>query len=232
MLVKTWLFFLFAWTWTIILIGVTIYKFIWTDQEDILKHYTSWNWILNTLFFVVERLGTIIDYFNPPSANKIYKKVEFFVYSYLIWPIYGSSWVVFWLVYVIFSQNSDILIEHTKEGGGKYTLGQVILGDRLLHVMPVVALLIYFFFQLPEIIRVVQFWTRGKHIWFYLVHNTLTPLLFLGFYTILFDTRDVYGITLHPALSFLIILSTLIVFVDLKIFVLRDYSINKINSLS
>ncbi len=210
---------LFSTSWLVILFGVTIYKFIWTDQIDILRHYTSWNWIFNTIFFILERVASFLDWYNGSIS---YMSI---VYSYVLWVIQGSNWIVFWLVWVILYQNPNILLEQTIDEGGKYTLGQVIIGDRLLHVLPVIIFLIYFILRLPEIIKIISWWKRNQKLYFLLFSNSLTTLLLVGSYRLLFDARDVYGITLSPGFSFLIIISTILVFVDLNILIFANYNI-------
>lgn len=184
---------------------------------DILRHYTSWNWIFNTVFFLLERIAHVVDFFNQSG------ELTWIVYNFFLWVIQGSNWIVFWLVFVILYQNPDILLEHTKEEGGEYTLGQVVLGDRLLHVIPVIAFLVFFILKLPDIVKYVQWWRKHNRLPFYLFSNTLITLLLVGFYRLLFDAREVYGITLAPGFSFLVILGTTLVFVVLNILIFAFY---------
>ncbi len=218
----------YIWTllWGAFLWGVLIFKLVSDDRYDIVRHYTSWSWAMALVFFTLDA----VSYF---AQSVLFRRI---VYAFFFWFAWANAWIVFWVVYVILGQNPQILLDATVSGGGAYTLGQVLLGERTLHVIPVIALVIWLFLRLPELARATahyakyhrssepEYRRRFHYRLAYFLWVTLVPFLTLGIYALVFNIEDTYGVTLHLIWVFFIIAGTLLLFVTLFVQLILEYA--------
>src|ERR1044072_3930388 len=104
-------FFLFLFTWTVILWVTTIYK-LDSDGRSFFTFFTNWNWTLQVLFFTVE-FGALASGFRT---------LRIFNLSFFFWITHGTTWLVFWLVFFMIRDNADFFLQLSSLEGGPYPL--------------------------------------------------------------------------------------------------------------
>ncbi len=212
--------------WGSFLWAVFIYKLSSADRYDIVKHYTTWSWVMAMVFFT-------LDFVSLFAHSVPFKRT---VYAFFFWFAWANAWVVFWIVFVILEENPEILTNNAVENGGQYSLGQVFLGERTLHVLPVLVLTLWLLLRLPELSRgtahyahyhkhsePIEYHRYRRRLW-YIVYVTLVPLVTIGIYALIFNPETTYGITLHPIWLFFIIVAVLVMFVTLFLQFVVEYA--------
>lgn len=207
---------LFIFSWTAALWTILIGKLIEDGIYNYTIHYTDWNWTINAVFFLLD----LITFF--PKA----KKLRLPLYYLFVWIANGSSWLVFYLIFVLFEDNVQLLINMSTLGGGKYELGFLINMNTVFHILPAMFMLAYLPIRRREITRVYatiykQFNSTVYPL--YVAFILLVPLMYIGFFEAIFDIRQIYGITLSKFYLVLIVLAVIAIMngVPLYLFIRR-----------
>lgn len=185
--------------WTAFLWTFVIGKLIVDGVSDYTTHYTDWNWTINAVFFLFDLLSYI------PKLNSI----QIFLLIFFVWLTFGSSWLVFWLIFILFAENPDIILNMSKEKGGKYSLGFLLNMNTVFHILPAIAILIYVFIKRKQIINVFYklevSLTKGAY-GFLIFLAIVSPLIYIGVFQTVFNVKQIYGITMPRGLLALIAL--------------------------
>lgn len=203
---------IFVVAWAVFLLVLFIGKFaVSSDGNDYLDHFTSWNWTINTVFFVLLAFSFI-------DQTRYFR---FGLHLFLLWLVFGSCWLVFWLVFVLFANNPDILFDLTIEGGGKYNFGLVLNFNTVYHTLPAILILVYIFLARVEVTLAVgyaigYFNPIGMQVFFFIWY-LLGSLLFIGLYAAIFNVQDIYGITLNVGILAVIGIAIVLVMVGLPL---------------
>lgn len=198
----------FRWIFTVLCVAYfwafLIGKLFLGGIEDFSTHYTDWNWMMISIFFVMD-LFTYI-----PNTSKL----EHMLCIFFLWMTFGSAWLVFWLVFIPVAQNPNLILDLTTERGGKYSIGFVVNMHINFHVIPALLMLIYVMANSRKI---------SKHFYRNYIEITLTgfvivnllalfsPAIYIGIYRALFNLDLIYGITMRDVYIALIAVAIIIV---------------------
>lgn len=184
-------------SWTGVLWLLFIGKILLSDDgaAGYFRHFTNWSWTLSAVFFLVD----VVTYTLPKRATHF---VRFQLAAYGFWLVNGAAWLVFWIVFVILNDNPRLLQNISDDGG--YSLGLVYCMDRIVHVLPPIALWLYASFRRNYFYAVMYSWFRVlvkrksdyyKLLWItYLGVSVLAPVPILLIYWLIFDINNVYGL--------------------------------------
>jgi hypothetical protein len=188
-------------------LGLLIGKFLYESFESYSVHFTNWNWTIMTLFYLCDLVSRVF------GRSSDFKKI---VQMVLFWVAYGTSWNVFWLVFVMFSDNEGVITELWIGNGGKYSMGFLINMNAVFHYLPAFSLSIYLFLNLDDVmdanLEIVRPHTSVIYKIVYGLFIVFMPLYFIGIYDLVLDIHQVYGITTHIALLILLAITISIVF--------------------
>jgi hypothetical protein len=126
------IFFFFLLTWTLLLWVTAIYK-LDNDGITFFTFFTNWNWTLQIVFFTLE-VGALFSNI---------KWVRVFNMSIVFWLTNGTTWLVFWLVFFMFKDNANFLLQISTIDGGPYAFWIVLEGNALFHVLISISMLAY-----------------------------------------------------------------------------------------
>lgn len=192
--------------WTVALWLLLIGKLATDDFLSFINHYTNWSWVINAAFFMLD----IFSLFDKT------RYMSMILGSSLFWLANASSWLVFWLVFIMLSDNPNIIIELSNQGGGKYPLGFILDMDRVFHVLPAIFILVYFVIRRKSVTRgvaLVFYPTTSKAIKaiyvLYIIIFSATPL---GLYNIFFNFVEIYGITTNVSVIYVMAIIITIIF--------------------
>ena len=188
--------FCFFTLWTFFIDVIMIGKIIDNAHEYII-HFTNWTWTANALFWTADFFCSLYSLSQPKKYKNFY---TLFILSVPFWITNGMSWLVFWLVFIMFADNSNILLNLTTINGGEYTLGFVLDMDRVFHVLPPIFCLLYCFFRRKAFawaIKIILY--RGAFSnffsWLYILTIVFGPLIALIFYCVSYNIEYIYGIS-------------------------------------
>lgn len=198
--------------WVLILVGVTAYKAHADGWKSFTLYLTNWVWMANAVFFALDLL---LGYALPSS---VFRYFSFFA----AWIVYGLNWIVFWLVFVLFTDNASFLLKMTHELGGDFDFGVVMNGDRLFHVLTQLLFLLWLLFRFTDLRDAFQaaFPTRRRlaFVLTWLLAGVVAPSIILITYRLVHDPHLVYGIELSDAAAFFLALIILVPMTGLTLF--------------
>lgn len=165
-----------------------IVEFGWFEY---IRHFTNWSWTLQTLFYAITLLGIVaID------ATALFVAAVFLPLTTIVFSVWiGSS--------VLLIRDPDF-VTHFFD---MWPAGVVMVGNDVVHVMPVLVLVFYAWLQGP----LVRYGLRrtaysALHVWgpmYFLLFCVWQvwggALLAIGLYRIFFDPNEVYATTLPEA---------------------------------
>jgi len=168
-------------------------------RNEFLIHYTNWNWILSIVFFSVLLLSLL-----DPSGV-----IQFFLFMIVFWPLLCSTTIVFYLVIIILHNNPNILLKNAKEFGGPHSMGIVLLGNYIIHILQYLVVLYLFLMRFRVIRYATVFGFQMKNhtfVWkfFYIIWQVFFIPIVITIYFFSFDLKEIYGITISLFLLFLI----------------------------
>jgi len=185
---------LFNVLWLLFLWTFTIGKLVKSGFHDFFIHFTNWTWFANAFFFLLEtlllKIPRLCGYSNKNMAT-------LYVLGFIFWVVNAMTWLVFWLVFIMFADNAGILLDMATE----YDMGFLLDMDRLFHVVPLPVLLFYVLLEGRRIgwalsLLVYRTSFRSWISWFYLIVFVLASgLITLGVFHACFDMKVVYKIT-------------------------------------
>jgi len=202
--------------WSITLVTFLIGKIVIEGLESFVTHYTNWNWTISATYFVSD----VFSYIEDP-------KRPYYLFTLIAtwyWTMFGSAWLVFWLVFIMFQENPDALTSLSTDEGGKFGMGFLLNMNALFHYMPAIIATLYTFLRRKDIRRNVVAFLVDTSIAlrvFYILPNMFGPLLFIGAYNILMNIVVIYGITLDPVFLFLIVILIDIFFIGVTMMLFR-----------
>jgi hypothetical protein len=194
---------LFNVAWVSLLWVMFIGKLVVSGTHEYISHFTNWAWTINALFFLLDTVAKILSCANRRSGSAL----ALYGVGFLFWIAHGMSWLVFWLVFIMFGDNPRVLTDLA----GDYDMGFILDMDRIFHVLPSMILLIYVVLERRLIgwtIAVLVYrnsFRQGVGAWFYLLGVVLFGgLITLALYYASYDIAIVYGITTSPWLLLLL----------------------------
>jgi hypothetical protein len=219
--------FFFSFLWAGVLAGMLIGKLVLEGFESYSIHFTNWNWTISTVFFLLD----VLAYADPSGIIRNY------VHTFAFWVANGSAWLVFWLVFIMFKDNDQVLMNLWTGNGGRYSMSFLINMNAIFHYVPAVFMLIYFALNNAQIAKAVhrilkrpKRIQRSVHIAMvttYVVIVLGTHLFFIGMYDVFADIKAVYGLTTNFGFICLTALGVSIVFNGLPLILLMSYKIKE-----
>lgn len=196
---------MYPWKWVDFVVNVVWVFLLWlvfgskvpSDGPWLYFHYfTNWMWTSNTIYYTVDLL-TYLDYSGT---------LQFYWLYVAWWPFFGNVCQVFWLVIPLLWMNPRIVVETAEEIGWSATL----VGERLVHVLPLVRAWFYLWCRSRDIIDVLRhyWWERPRDRWFFALYVLLMWLggnLLIAAYCLSYDFHKVYGLDLNVGVAFLMI---------------------------
>lgn len=95
--------------------------------------FTNWTFAETGLYFTLELAGYIYSFF---TTNNNWKSYQHCIRMCLIWAVLGANFLVFFMVFVLMVENWEMMNALTTEGGGTYTLGEVVDLEKVFHTLP------------------------------------------------------------------------------------------------
>lgn len=170
--------------WTIFLVASTLYKMIAGEDslEQFFSYLTNWNWTLNTFMFFLDFVSIFV----------FRSTIRYGIALGIFWLVNGVSALVFVLDFVLIYYNPNLLIEVSIENG--YSLGFVLVMDRLFHVFPLFFTLLYLALRRRSFQLVFVRMTSSNYlVWYSYAFLSITaPLLLLMIYSVAFNIESVY----------------------------------------
>ena len=209
---KRALLLIFIIVWLLALYSAAILKITSDGFHSYFMHFTNWNWTIHIIFFSSE----LYALFTGHEWHRIINLIVFF------WIVNGTSWLVFWLVFLMIRDNPDAILGLIKEKGGPYEAWVVLDGHALSHVLIIVTLLVYSMLVWRHLIDGVIFMV-GRKIRsraFALASMMLYPLLIIGLYITFFDFQTIYGLSTHLAWIMLLAVAVVLIFNVLPVFLI------------
>jgi hypothetical protein len=173
---------------------------------QVFRFLTNWTWALNTIFWTVDLL---VGYALPNSVFRYFSCT-------LVWFVHGVNWVVFWFVFPLLHDNPDMVMEVTRST--TLTLGQVLIGERVFHVLPTLFTVAWLLLHAREVrmaLSDIEFETvtlpqrrHNSNLVLYLVSGLAVPLLYFCTWRLFNDPWEVYGIVLRDAPTAVIVVLT------------------------
>jgi hypothetical protein len=176
--------------WAVVLWVVLLYRVSGGDDEimSYYTYFTNWSWTVQALFFGAWTLA-----YADTSGSAHY------LLAHLYWVVNGTAWLVFWLVVVMLADNPMILIAASTMGGGSMSLGAVMTGNTVVHVVPAIADMIFYILFYHHL-RMSLIWMASPRAPpaaapFFIVISTLYPLAFGGVWLLGHNPETVYGLS-------------------------------------
>jgi len=146
------------------------------------NHFTYWNYTLGWLFYGM----FIVAALDGVSTISWYMLLTFP-------PIFSSMFVVTFLIRIILYFNDWLLLEDSLFGVGKMELGEIQLGDFILHSAPFIGICIFIIMGGNDVFRraflsLVKPHYRGR----YYAYMYIIASILLLVYAISFDPRQIY----------------------------------------
>jgi hypothetical protein len=140
-----------AFVWTLISWVTILAKIRGSSVEATMYYFTNWTFVLTAAYFTSEvimfRFRTYSRFVAPTCTADGNDSLNVI----LFWWVLGQNISVFSLDFVLMLQNDGLVIEETKAGGGRFTVGQVMNFDKLFHVLPTVVMLLYYILSSDDI---------------------------------------------------------------------------------
>ena len=193
--------------WTVILI-----KTIGWGVQDYIMYFTNWSWTLQGLFYVAD----LICYIDRS------RKMHFFLLSFMFWPVYLTVSAVFWIVLFVTVINDKLFRQAVNE----YGVGDMILGNTLVHVVPYLFIIVFLSIRSSDITQIISAYREedgrfGGLFYAYLITNFVISVSFVVLYSFLNDYTKVYFVKILVSEAFLTVAITYgIVFFITLIFLL------------
>ena len=188
--------------WTGFLLYVIIDKLILGDLHQFLEHFTNWSLTLVLLFSIM----TLFTY----AWQAVYKRVLVLLYL----PTYGTTWVVYLGVAVIFLFNPGLLTHYFK----RFDNGVVIVANEVFHSLPLIVQTTYGWYHAGLIRKALHDTyesarSTGKDAsLLFILYQVYSPCLLLGLYALSYNANHVYDVDIPLWLAFLGILGILSIF--------------------
>lgn len=208
---------MYPWKWVEFIVNVLWVFILWlifstkvpTDGPWLYFHYfTNWMWTTNVIYYTVD-LITYLDYSGT---------LQFYWLYCAWWPFFGNVCQVFWLVMPLLWMNPRIVVETAEEIGWSATL----VGERLVHVLPLVRAWFYLWCRSRDIIDVLRhyWWENRRDRWYFSIYMLLMWLggnLLIAAYCLNYDFHRVYGLDLNVGVAFVMIQVVFLLFLVLPI---------------
>ena len=212
----------FSLAWGVVTLGVLIGKFVMEDFNSYATHFTNWNWTLTVLFFLSDVLSHLegLAY----RQNEI-GPIRSFLCTYGFWTAYGSAWLVFILVFIMFADNSDVFTSLAKPFGGKYSFGFLLNMNTVFHTLPAMAVAVYLYLNERDIVTAHREYIGSRQVWgiqfLYTFGVLLIPILILAVYNMAIDIRKVYGLDTNLGLLILAAIGIVFAFNGITLLIIK-----------
>lgn len=212
--------FVFLFVWVVFTTVVGILK-LTTGQDSVesyFAHFTNWGWTVQWFFYLLFLLAYA-------DTRHSVNQMQMTLFVWLFWFTQGVVWSIFFLVYLMFDEDSDIVYREAIE---EYGLGTTLLGDRIFHVHPGLAQLVFIIMHARVIVLYYQYYHLfifGRSLGWrvgYIVLQTVGPYLLGLSYLIIVPYEEVYGLD-NPWIIAGSALLSIFVFVTLPLMYLTFY---------
>lgn len=174
--------------WTFVLWAAALVKIADSSFTEYIQFFTNWSWTIQLLFFTAD----LLCYMD--TSGRCHRILT----GHPFWLVYSITWTVFWLVFLLLANNPDIFNDVAEEGD--LSMSTVLLGDRLVHVLPPIAMSAFMWHRWHGITHHV-WWIRHTEVYSVvtvvlqvLLDVYLAPLLFSALYAAGYDPRAVYDV--------------------------------------
>ena len=106
------------------------------------------------------------------SSTSLIKSSRLFIIKWFYWLLNGTNWLVFWLVWIVYNDNPDLLEDIGEDGD--ISLGAVYIFDRVFHVLPSFISLLYLYIR-----YILQIKSLRSHYLFFLFGLVNVKILFI-----------------------------------------------------
>lgn len=182
-------------TWTIVLLSGAIGKIINHGFFNYFRHYTNWSWTFQLLFFAATLPAPFVQT-GLVRAHGALGSLTRTVIVLGLFPLFGVVTTVMALVFVLLGTMSDFITDIFQVMAPQI----VIIGNDLFHMIPFVALLLFWLFYYKLVFYSLNHVAARYGVARDAVRLTLWiayegffgAAVSLAFYSLLFDAREVY----------------------------------------
>ena len=206
--------------WVIFLTFVIVDKLIVGSLHELLEHFTNWSLIYVLIFGFL----ALVTY--PWKA--IYSRVLLLLYL----PVYGTTWVVYIGVAVIFLCNPDLLIDYFK----RFDPGFVLVANEIFHSLPLIVQTTYGWYHAALIRHSIKRAYKecldlgvDVAVWFVL-YQVYFPVLIIGFYRLLYNPNKVYDVNIPEWAASIGIIIILSIFNGIPLLYIITWSSRKVKT--
>ena len=186
---------------------------------SLLIYFTNWSWLFQAVFYTIDYIGRVLLLFGLKSGYALRYAMTFLFF----WFINGTVWLVLILVTIIIQQNPQLLITTAMQMGDiNQTLGEVVNGHILIHYVPgfmafvflvlerhIIGQTIIDFYMILRYNQIYAALCNGLYIFYTTVVTVAIPFVV---YCIVFDPRQIYGISTSIAVLVLVSLAVIFIF--------------------
>ena len=135
--------FLFLLLWSLCMWLVIIYKEVTEDSIDVLKYFTNVSFVMQAIFY----FAYLFVFFEDPHKRTL----ERILLMGFFWLVFAQIVLVFVLVIGVLYDAPELVTKEMKSNGGDYDDGFVLAVERLFHVIPMIAALVFILFTWTDI---------------------------------------------------------------------------------
>ena len=177
--------------WILILWAAAIDKVVVWGLDDYIQYFTNWSWTLQLIYYTLD----LLFYADGTRC------AHYYLLMILWWPLFLTVTAVFILVMVVIGVDAKLFETAVKQ----YSVSAMLLGDRVVHVIPFVIVIIYAATCAAEIGEVMgAMCDNGKYgIRFirYVVINYATPIAYVFLYMVTNNYQKVYHVSTNIAVA-------------------------------
>lgn len=202
--------------WMTVFIVALVDKWITDSSLSVWQHYTNISWFFHAAVYAFIFGGQVAalryedcglccgrsrQFNHAGFANATYYLDG--VLLLMFWPLFATALVVYVVVFIIIYTTPQLLAHLLIEYGGKYTLGQLVVGNELYHSIPVIV-------DLGLLIAMQADVMRAFYRLCYLLETPyrelvavwgvyIAPIALIFFYSLVVNYHDVYSTSVSMA---------------------------------
>ena len=162
-----------------------------------LDHFTAWSWIMQTVFYTL-----FFVFLNAKEVKRV-------LFHYIFFFIFGTVLLVFVSVFAIWYQAGEIILDKQRNlHNGMYNRGLLVIGDDIVHKLPIIIILFFFVYYARDIGRsLLELKCRlGIVRWLgYLFVVGASPSILFSLWWYLYDFEAVYHVQINEGLAYVLI---------------------------
>lgn len=197
--------------WVTIVWILIVYKITADSGSTFLRYYTNWGLMLNAFYYTLDLI------FILQSTRWL----EFNLLFIFFWQLTFNVWMIFVLVFPMLLSNPGTITDNFKQNGGTLDPGVVFVGDRIVHVVPVIMWFLYYYWRQIDFLAIYHLmyyeswanrlkmpydWRNWMIIWYLVVMLFFNTGYFWTYYNA-FDFDVVYEVSTPIWIGILILIS-------------------------